>query len=216
MNPSLIPSFLPSSANDLRVNLTQQSAGSAASEGDEVKLECNIVAGAFTPSLFYAISWLYSSDDHPGLETLVKLDHTGLLTYPQVKGLGGLQERLRLSRPTPSSFCLHLHRSHVEDGGLYQCRIEQFHLDDKGQWQEKASESAGPVRVTVMVPGRTSTPNTSFYNVFISAFNESRVIFHVLVMLFEAFSRLFYKAGYSGVQFRIMQHFHFLPLSTQL
>lgn len=122
-----------------------------------MELECNIVTGAFTPSLFYAVSWLYRSDNRSSLKTLVKLDHTGLLTYPQVGGLGGLQGRLRLSRPTHSSFHLHVQSSHVEDGGQYQCHVEQFHLDSEGQWQGKASESAGPVVVTVQVPGRTST-----------------------------------------------------------
>lgn len=122
-----------------------------------MKLECNIITGAFTPSLFYAVSWLYSRDDPSGLKALVKLDHTGLLKYPQVRGLEGLQGRLRLSRPTQSSFCLHIQRSHEEDGGTYKCLIEQFHLDNEGQWQQKASESAGPVVLTVRLPGRTST-----------------------------------------------------------
>lgn len=139
-------------ANDLWVNLTQRSL--AASEGDEVKLECNIITGAFTPSLFYAVSWLYSRDDPSGLKALVKLDHTGLLKYPQVRGLEGLQGRLRLSRPTQSSFRLHIQRSHEEDGGTYKCLIEQFHLDNEGQWQQKASESAGPVVLTVRLPGK--------------------------------------------------------------
>lgn len=145
--------LVPSSANDLRVNLTHQWA--AASEGDDVKLECNIVTGAFTPSLFYAVSWLYSRKDPSGFKTLVELDHTGLLTYPQVGGLGGLQGRLRLSRPTQSSFNLHIQRSHEEDGGMYQCCVEQFSLADDGQWQRKASESAGPVVLKVKVAGRT-------------------------------------------------------------
>lgn len=43
----------------------------------------------------------------------------------------------------------------MEDGGLYQCRVEQFHLQNEGQWQLKASESAGPVMVTVVLPGNS-------------------------------------------------------------
>lgn len=129
----------------------------AASEGDEVNFECNIITDAFTPSLFYAVSWLYSRGNLSSSNDLVKLDHTGLLTYPLAQGLQGLQGRLRLSRPTQSSFRLHIQRSHEEDGGSYWCLIEQYHLDKEGQWQQKASERAGPVVLTVKLPGRTST-----------------------------------------------------------
>lgn len=147
--------FLPSTANDLQVNLTQRSL--VASEGDEVKLECNIITGAFTPSLFYAVSWLYSSDDPSNFKALVELDHTGLLKYPQVPGLEGLQGRVRLSRLTQGSFRLHIQRSHEQDGGMYKCLINQYHLDTEGKWLQKASESAGPVKLSVKLPGRTSS-----------------------------------------------------------
>lgn len=164
-------------ANDLRVNATQQSL--AAREGDEVELECNIAAGAFTPSLFYAVSWLYGRDEPSSPEALVKLDHTGLLTYPQSPGLAGLQGRLRLSRPTQSSFRLHIQRSHEEDGGSYRCLVEQFHLDSEGQWQQKASDSAGPVTVTVRVPGKNLSVSQEEVRMNVSASQEFSVPCHV-------------------------------------
>lgn len=143
----------PPAANDLQLDQAQRSL--AAKEGDEVKLECDIVSGAFSPSLFYKVSWLYTRQDSVIENALVELDHTGLLSYPQTQGLRGLQERLRLSRPTQRSFFLHIQRGHEEDSGTYKCLIEQYHLDNEGQWQQKASQSAGPIVLTVYVPGRT-------------------------------------------------------------
>lgn len=122
-----------------------------------MELECKISTAAFTSSHFYAVSWFYSKDDPSNPKVLVELDHNGLLKYPHVQGLGDLQGRLRLSRPTQSSFLLHIQRSHEEDGGSYQCQVEQYHLDNKGQWQQRAVERAKPVVLTVKVPGRTAT-----------------------------------------------------------
>lgn len=123
-----------------------------AKEGDEVELECNIISGASSP-FFYKVSWLYTGHDSFITNALVELDHTGLLSYPENQGLRGLQKRLRLSRPTQSSFYLGIQRAHEGDGGTYKCQIEQYQLGHEGHWQQKASESAGPIMLSVNVPG---------------------------------------------------------------
>uniref|UniRef100_A0A3Q3XIW3 Ig-like domain-containing protein n=1 Tax=Mola mola TaxID=94237 RepID=A0A3Q3XIW3_MOLML len=112
-----------------------------ATEGDEVEFRCNIISDASSPSLFYKVSWLYAEYGSSIANALVELDHTGLLRYPENQGLRGLQERLRLSRPTQSSFYLGIHRAHEGDSGMYKCKIEQYQLDHKAHWQQKASES---------------------------------------------------------------------------
>lgn len=124
-----------------------------AMEGDEVKLECNIISGASSSSFFYKVSWLYSGHDSSIPSTLVELDHMGLVRYPEYPGLQGLQKRLRLSRPNQSSFYLGIQKVHEGDKGTYKCQVELYQLDREGQWQQKASESAGPIMLTVNVPG---------------------------------------------------------------
>lgn len=146
--------FFPNShstANDLRLDQTEQSL--VAKEGDDVELKCNIISGAFSPSFFYKVSWLYTRDNPFISKVLIELDHTGLLSYYENQGLEGLQSRLRLSRPSQSSFCLGIQRAHEEDSGTYKCQIEQYQLGHEGQWQQKASQSAGLVMLTVNVPG---------------------------------------------------------------
>lgn len=118
-----------------------------------MELKCNIISGASSPSFFYKVSWLYARNDSLILKALVKFDHTGLLTYPETQGLGGLQKRLCLSRPSQSSFYLVIQRAHEEDSGAYKCQIEQYQLSHEGDWQQKASQSAGRVMLTVKVPG---------------------------------------------------------------
>lgn len=137
--------------NDLRLDQTEQSL--VAKEGDDVELKCNIISGAFSPSFFYKVSWLYTRDNPFISKVLVELDHTGLLSYHENKGLEGLQRRLRLSRPSQSSFYLRIQRAHEGDSGTYECQIEQYQLGHEGQWQQKALQSAGHMMLTVNVPG---------------------------------------------------------------
>lgn len=84
---------------------------------------------------------------------LVELDHTGLLRYPKNQALEGLQGRLSLSRPTQSSFCLGIHRAHEGDSGAYWCQVEQYQLDHENHWQQKASDSAGSIVLSVNITG---------------------------------------------------------------
>uniref|UniRef100_A0A671WE40 Immunoglobulin superfamily, member 3-like n=1 Tax=Sparus aurata TaxID=8175 RepID=A0A671WE40_SPAAU len=105
------------------------------------------------PSFFYKVTWLYTEHDSSITNALVELDHRGLLSYPENQKLRGLQGRLRLSRPAQSSFHLGIQRAHEGDGGTYKCQVEQHQLDHEGRWQQKASESAGPITLTVNVPG---------------------------------------------------------------
>ncbi|XP_037343797.2 immunoglobulin superfamily member 3-like [Pungitius pungitius] len=134
--------------NDLRLDYIQHPP--AAREGDEVELKCNIISGA-SSSFFYKVSWLYTAHDSSTTNVLVELDHTGLLSYPKNQELGDLQGRLRLSRPTRSSFPLGIQRAREEDGGTYRCAVEQYQLDHEGHWQKKASNRTGPIPLTVNV-----------------------------------------------------------------
>ncbi|XP_076025987.1 immunoglobulin superfamily member 3-like [Genypterus blacodes] len=121
-------------------------------EGEEVELECSLISGAANPSLFYTIAWLYTGSDPAVVKApLVKLDHTGLLRYPENQDLRGLQARLRLSRPTHSSFRLGIQRAHDGDSGTYECQVEQYQLDHQGDWQLKASDGSGPIMLSVNV-----------------------------------------------------------------
>ncbi|XP_010747991.3 immunoglobulin superfamily member 3 isoform X2 [Larimichthys crocea] len=139
-------------ANDLRLEKIEQRL--TTSEGNEVEVTCNIISGATSPSFFYKVSWFYTGPGSSVTNTLVELDHTGLLSYLESEGLRGLQRRLRLSRPTQNSFYLGIQRAHEEDSGTYKCRVEQYQLDRDGQWQQRASEDGGPTTLTVNLAGK--------------------------------------------------------------
>lgn len=124
-----------------------------ANEGEDVEFQCDIVSNASSPSLFYKVSWLYTGNNLSSAHVLVQLDHTGLLSYPEHAGLRGLQQRLRLDRPTQMSSYLKIKKAQKQDSGMWKCQIELFQLDRQGQWQQKASESSSPVRLTVNAPG---------------------------------------------------------------
>ncbi|XP_029936438.1 immunoglobulin superfamily member 3-like isoform X2 [Myripristis murdjan] len=134
--------------NDLSMDKTEQEV--TAKEGAEVDLMCSLTSGAFSPSFLYTLTWLYTASDRSVMKVpLVKLDHTGLLKYPTNKQLLGLQRRIRLSRPTPSSFHLGIQPAHEGDSGTYQCQVEQYQLDPQGHWQQKASDDSGPITLSV-------------------------------------------------------------------
>lgn len=125
----------------------------SAKEGEEVELGCDIVSAASSPSRFYNVSWLYARDNLSSSYTLVRLDHAGLLSYPENPGLRGLQRRLRLSRPARTSSLLGIQGAEEGDGGTYWCKVELFQLDRHGEWQKKASGTSGPIALTVNAPG---------------------------------------------------------------
>lgn len=135
----------------------------AAKEGEDVVLQCNFSSGASGPSYFYKVSWLYTRNIS-STETLVQLDHTGLLSYSENPGLRGLLRRLLLYRPDQMSSYLGIQKAQEGDSGTYKCQIELFQLDRKGQWQQKASQSSGPITLTVNGPGmnRGHSKHSSF------------------------------------------------------
>ncbi|XP_056244433.1 immunoglobulin superfamily member 3-like [Seriola aureovittata] len=140
-------------ANDLRLDMKEQQQ-LISREGDEVELKCNIISGASIPFFFYKVTWFYTGNSSSVTNVpLVELDHTGLLRYPENQATTGLQGRLRLSRPSQSSFCLRIQRAHEGDSGTYRCQVEQYQLDQEGHWQQKALDSAGPIAVTINVDG---------------------------------------------------------------
>ncbi|KAM4558382.1 immunoglobulin superfamily member 3-like isoform 2-T2 [Odontesthes bonariensis] len=124
-----------------------------ATEGDEVELRCNIISGASGASFFYKATWFYAPQNSSTNGSLVELDHTGLLSFPENQALRGLQGRLRLSRPTQSSYRLRIQGTHEDDSGTYWCQVEKYQLDNEGHWQQKASESSGAMVLTVTVKG---------------------------------------------------------------
>lgn len=134
-----------------------------ATEGDEVKLRCNISSDA--SALYYKVLWFYASPASLSMNySLVELDHTGLLTYPMSQALSGLQSRLRLSRPTQNDFYLGIQRAHKADSGIYWCQVEQYQLDNDGQWKQKASKTSGSITLTVNVTGRVAYCASVFRN----------------------------------------------------
>ncbi|KAM7407335.1 hypothetical protein PAMA_003181 [Pampus argenteus] len=140
---------------DLRLNKKEQQV--IVRKGDEVEFKCNI-SGAFSPSFFYKVAWLYTGRDSARANaTLVELDHTGLLRYPKNQAIQGLQGRLHLSRPTKSSVCLRIQRAHEGDSGTYQCHVVQYQLDRESRWQQTASDRAGSIMLSVNVTGIVDT-----------------------------------------------------------
>uniref|UniRef100_A0A3Q2YLJ9 Immunoglobulin superfamily member 3-like n=1 Tax=Hippocampus comes TaxID=109280 RepID=A0A3Q2YLJ9_HIPCM len=123
-------------------------------EGDKVQLNCELISGASSDSCFYKVTWFYSSLGSSAVP-LLELDHTGLLRYPESKGLHGLQGRLRLSRPSRSVFGLEIERIHEGDSGTYHCRVEQYQVAREGQWEQKASADGGPIILSVKFTGRS-------------------------------------------------------------
>uniref|UniRef100_A0AAX7VIG1 Ig-like domain-containing protein n=1 Tax=Astatotilapia calliptera TaxID=8154 RepID=A0AAX7VIG1_ASTCA len=98
----------------------------------EVKLNCSITSGASGSSVFYRVIWHYAAHSSSLKKaSLVELDHTGLVSYPENKDIRGLQERLRLSRPTQKSFYLSIQKAHEEDSGTYWCQVDQYQLDNE-------------------------------------------------------------------------------------
>uniref|UniRef100_A0AAX7TWL3 Ig-like domain-containing protein n=1 Tax=Astatotilapia calliptera TaxID=8154 RepID=A0AAX7TWL3_ASTCA len=139
-------------APNLRLDKKEQQL--TAKEGEEVKLNCSITSGASGSSVFYRVIWHYAAHSSSLKKaSLVELDHTGLVSYPENKDIRGLQERLRLSRPTQKSFYLSIQKAHEEDSGTYWCQVDQYQLDNEAHWQLKASDSGGAIKVSVKVTG---------------------------------------------------------------
>eukprot|EP00066_Takifugu_rubripes_P018037 XP_011607303.1 PREDICTED: immunoglobulin superfamily member 2-like [Takifugu rubripes] len=162
--------------NDLHVYPKQQSL--AAKEGEDVALRCGFRSGASGPSYFYKVSWLYTGN-LSSTKTLVQLDHTGLLSYPEDPGLRGLQRRLHLSRPEQKSSHLGIQTAQEGDSGTYKCQIELFQLDHKGQWQQKASQSSSPITLTVSGPGVNLTLVQEDVEVNVSTSQDFTVLCHI-------------------------------------
>uniref|UniRef100_A0A669BVA6 Ig-like domain-containing protein n=1 Tax=Oreochromis niloticus TaxID=8128 RepID=A0A669BVA6_ORENI len=121
---------------------------------EEVELNCNITSGASGSSIFYGVIWHYAANSSSLKNAImVKLDHTGLVSYPDNKDFRGLQERLRLSRPTQKSFYLSIQKAQEEDSGTYWCEVDQYQLDNEAHWQLKASDSGGAIKLSVKVTG---------------------------------------------------------------
>uniref|UniRef100_A0A3P8NUS5 Ig-like domain-containing protein n=1 Tax=Astatotilapia calliptera TaxID=8154 RepID=A0A3P8NUS5_ASTCA len=159
-----------------------------AKEGEEVKLNCSITSGASGSSVFYRVIWHYAAHSSSLKKaSLVELDHTGLVSYPENKDIRGLQERLRLSRPTQKSFYLSIQKAHEEDSGTYWCQVDQYQLDNEAHWQLKASDSGGAIKVSVKVTGMITVLEVFCWNV--NVLNVvAYVCMDVFLLLFPDFS----------------------------
>lgn len=133
-------------------------------EGEEIELQCNILSNESSSSFFYKVTWLYAAHMSSSVvnASLAVMDHSGLLRYPEHQALRGLQGRLRVSRPTASSFRLRIQKAHEGDSGTYWCQVEQYELDNEGRWQQKASESSGATILSVNVAGMVTLWLTFF------------------------------------------------------
>uniref|UniRef100_A0A669D5Q8 Ig-like domain-containing protein n=1 Tax=Oreochromis niloticus TaxID=8128 RepID=A0A669D5Q8_ORENI len=151
-------------APNLRLDKKEQQL--TAKEGEEVELNCNITSGASGSSVFYGVIWRYAAHSSSLKNaSLVELDHTGLVSYPDNKDMRGLQERLRLSRPTQKSFYLSIQKAHEEDSGTYWCQVDQHQLDHEAHWQLKASDSGGAIKLSVKVTGMITPLEVFCWNV---------------------------------------------------
>ncbi|XP_049584942.1 immunoglobulin superfamily member 2 [Syngnathus scovelli] len=135
-------------ANDLLLDRKEQQV--LVKEGDRVHLKCELISGASSDSCFYKVTWFYTGLGSSAV-SLLELDHTGLMRYPERTGLHGLQQRLRLSRPKRSSFDLEIQSIHEGDSGTYRCQVEQFQLGHEGHWEQKASVDGGPIILSVNI-----------------------------------------------------------------
>lgn len=137
-------------ANNLHLDEKEQEL--ITREGEEVELNCNITSGASGSSVFYRVLWHYATQSSSLKNaSLVELDHTGRVNYPENQEVRGLQGRLRLSRPTQRSFYLSIQQAHEEDSGIYWCQVEQYQLDNEARWQLKASDTGGAIKLSVNV-----------------------------------------------------------------
>uniref|UniRef100_A0A8C5GF08 Ig-like domain-containing protein n=1 Tax=Gouania willdenowi TaxID=441366 RepID=A0A8C5GF08_GOUWI len=130
--------------NDLRLDKMNQLLVSKEAEGVEMK--CDIISGVTGPSYLYKVTWFYSGQHSSTRNvSLVKLDYTGLLSYPEDESIRNLKDRLQLSRPSQTNFVLTIQMVREEDSGAYWCQVEQYQLDPQGHWKQKASDIAGPI-----------------------------------------------------------------------
>ncbi|KAM8857732.1 immunoglobulin superfamily member 2-like [Synchiropus picturatus] len=146
---------LSEAASDLRVSPTRQRV--KAVEGEEVVLTCVLDSLAPGTSVFYNLSWLY------GAALLARLDHRGLLRYPNTSELHGLQARLQLSRPTEHNFSLSIQPVKVQDSGTFWCRVEPYQLGRDGGWQQTAPAAAGSIALSVSAAQVQPGPNTGVW-----------------------------------------------------
>ncbi|XP_061547257.1 immunoglobulin superfamily member 3-like [Phycodurus eques] len=135
-------------ANDLRLDDKEEQI--IAKEGDEVQLKCELISGACGDSCFYKVIWFHTRRGSSDVNaSLLELDHMGVLSYPETKGLHGLQGRLRLPRPNRRSFGLEIQRLHEQDSGTYWCQVERYQLGNEGRWEQKGSVDGGAVMLVV-------------------------------------------------------------------
>ncbi|XP_063070010.1 immunoglobulin superfamily member 3-like isoform X2 [Engraulis encrasicolus] len=123
-----------------------------AGEGEQIEIACKILSGRDDPSSHFALTWLFqhvspeSGSASGTTNTLLTYTQKGGLTYGD--SLGGLQERLRFSRPDPGTFLLTVDKTELGDNGKYWCEVEQYqHCNDK--WEKKGSQRSGQTEVRV-------------------------------------------------------------------
>ncbi|XP_030643446.1 immunoglobulin superfamily member 3-like [Chanos chanos] len=114
-------------------------------EGERVDLLCSLSSGGDDNTRRYSLTWYF--EDTP----LLRYSHDGTLEYS--KENQDRRDRLRFSRPSPSSFELFIMNAMQSDSGRYYCKAEQYLFDCKDKWELKASDQSGYTYVTVQLLG---------------------------------------------------------------
>ncbi|XP_008051026.1 immunoglobulin superfamily member 2 [Carlito syrichta] len=122
-------------------------------EHGEVAIHCS-VEGSGGPASLYSVVW-YRSGEDSGRNTLVHLQHDGLLAF----GDEGLRGRLHSYRSSPTDFVLKLPRVEMEDAGRYWCRVAEWQLHGQpSKWVSQASDESQRMVLTVL-PSESTFPS---------------------------------------------------------
>ncbi|KAJ8255801.1 hypothetical protein COCON_G00196650 [Conger conger] len=116
-------------------------------EGDMVDLRCTLGPGSLTPTSHYAITWSFVPANSSEKVMLMQFSHDGLLDYRGVNA--ELMKRMVFSRPSRGSFGLSIQNMDAGDSGRYSCQVDEYQLDCKGKWQQRATDRSGVTSVNV-------------------------------------------------------------------
>ncbi|XP_065149145.1 immunoglobulin superfamily member 2 [Paramisgurnus dabryanus] len=115
-------------------------------EGDQFELSCSLNLEIEDPTLHYNLRWVFDSLKSTSGIILLTYSYDGRLQYHTENQQ---HNRLRFSKPTPSTFNLVVLNSDTADGGSYQCMVDQYKLDCEGKWKLMTSVKSGSTIVNV-------------------------------------------------------------------
>ncbi|XP_067299173.1 immunoglobulin superfamily member 2-like isoform X1 [Pseudorasbora parva] len=133
-------------ASDFRMN--KDNTEMKVKEGDQLLLKCLVDGIGSDSTLRYSLSWLFNPDQSSSVK-LVTYSYDGRLISNSYNS--EIEGRLRFSSPEVGVFHLAIHRAIQEDRGLYYCQVQQYQLDNGGQWSPKASDKSGYTNLSVQL-----------------------------------------------------------------